>query len=88
MKTSGRPVSARASPQFAHTWLDDLLIIRDNPAGGNRTTRGRMVTSCLFTDPQVGDPSHGNGRAAPRCGSAGSADGSTSVNDSEIGRIS
>jgi pyruvate/2-oxoglutarate dehydrogenase complex dihydrolipoamide dehydrogenase (E3) component len=28
-------------------------IIRDNLAGGNRSTRERLMTSCLFTDPQV-----------------------------------
>lgn len=41
------------SPQFTHVSLDDFRIIRDNLAGGNRTTRDRMIPSCLFTDPQV-----------------------------------
>jgi pyruvate/2-oxoglutarate dehydrogenase complex dihydrolipoamide dehydrogenase (E3) component len=41
------------SPQFTHASLDDFRIIRDNLAGGNRTTRGRIIPSCLFTDPQV-----------------------------------
>jgi len=41
------------SPQFTHVSLDDFRVIRDNLAGGNRTTRGRMIPSCLFTDPQV-----------------------------------
>jgi pyruvate/2-oxoglutarate dehydrogenase complex dihydrolipoamide dehydrogenase (E3) component/pimeloyl-ACP methyl ester carboxylesterase len=41
------------SPQFTHASLDDYRIIRDNLAGGNRTTRDRMMPSCLFTDPQV-----------------------------------
>ncbi len=41
------------SPQFTHASLDDFRIIRDNLAGGNRTTRGRLMPSCLFTDPQV-----------------------------------
>ena len=41
------------SPQFTHISLDDFRIIRDNFAGINRTTRGRMIPSCLFTDPQV-----------------------------------
>lgn len=41
------------SPQFTHISLDDFRIIRDNLAGGNRTTRERLVPSCLFTDPQV-----------------------------------
>jgi pyruvate/2-oxoglutarate dehydrogenase complex dihydrolipoamide dehydrogenase (E3) component len=41
------------SPQFTHVSLDDFRIIRDNLAGGNRTTRGRLIPWCLFTDPQV-----------------------------------
>ena len=41
------------SPQFTHISLDDFPVIRDNLAGGNRTTRDRIVPSCLFTDPQV-----------------------------------
>jgi pyruvate/2-oxoglutarate dehydrogenase complex dihydrolipoamide dehydrogenase (E3) component len=41
------------SPQFTHISLDDFRVIRDNLAGKNRTTRGRMVPWCLFTDPQV-----------------------------------
>ena len=41
------------SPQFTHISLDDFRVVRDNLAGINRTTRNRMVPSCLFTDPQV-----------------------------------
>ena len=41
------------SPQFTHASLDDFRIIRDNLAGGSRSTRGRLMPSCLFTDPQV-----------------------------------
>ena len=41
------------SPQFTHASLDDFRIIRDNLAGGNRSKRGRLMPSCLFTDPQV-----------------------------------
>jgi pyruvate/2-oxoglutarate dehydrogenase complex dihydrolipoamide dehydrogenase (E3) component len=41
------------SPQFTHISLDDFRVIRDNLAGKDRTTRGRMIPSCLFTDPQV-----------------------------------
>lgn len=41
------------SPQFTHASLDDFRIIRDNLAGGQRSTRGRLMPSCLFTDPQV-----------------------------------
>jgi pyruvate/2-oxoglutarate dehydrogenase complex dihydrolipoamide dehydrogenase (E3) component len=41
------------SPQFTHASLDDFRVIRDNLAGLERTTRGRIVPSCLFTDPPV-----------------------------------
>jgi pyruvate/2-oxoglutarate dehydrogenase complex dihydrolipoamide dehydrogenase (E3) component len=41
------------SPPFTHISLDDFRVIRDNLAGINRTTRDRLVPSCLFTDPQV-----------------------------------
>jgi pyruvate/2-oxoglutarate dehydrogenase complex dihydrolipoamide dehydrogenase (E3) component len=39
------------SPQFTHVSLDDFRIIRDNLAGGERTTRERLVPYCMFTDP-------------------------------------
>ncbi len=41
------------SPQFTHLSYDDFRIIRDNLAGGKRSTRDRMIPSCLFTDPPV-----------------------------------
>jgi pyruvate/2-oxoglutarate dehydrogenase complex dihydrolipoamide dehydrogenase (E3) component len=41
------------SPQFTHVSMDDFRIVRDNLAGGSRSTRRRIVPSCLFTDPQV-----------------------------------
>jgi pyruvate/2-oxoglutarate dehydrogenase complex dihydrolipoamide dehydrogenase (E3) component len=41
------------SPQFTHVSEDDFRIIRDNLAGGNRNTRGRLVPFCLFTDPPL-----------------------------------
>jgi pyruvate/2-oxoglutarate dehydrogenase complex dihydrolipoamide dehydrogenase (E3) component len=41
------------SPQFTHVSEDDFRIIRDNLAGGNRTTRDRLIPFCLFTDPQL-----------------------------------
>lgn len=41
------------SPAFTHASLDDFRVIRDNLAGGRRTTSGRLMPSCLFTDPQV-----------------------------------
>jgi pyruvate/2-oxoglutarate dehydrogenase complex dihydrolipoamide dehydrogenase (E3) component len=41
------------SPQFTHVSEDDFRIIRDNLAGGNRTTRDRLIPFCLFTDPPL-----------------------------------
>jgi pyruvate/2-oxoglutarate dehydrogenase complex dihydrolipoamide dehydrogenase (E3) component len=39
------------SPQFTHVSVDDFRIIRDNFAGGNRSTGDRLVPYCMFTDP-------------------------------------
>jgi pyruvate/2-oxoglutarate dehydrogenase complex dihydrolipoamide dehydrogenase (E3) component len=41
------------SPQFTHVAGDDFRIIRDNLAGGRRTTRDRLIPFCLFTDPPL-----------------------------------
>jgi pyruvate/2-oxoglutarate dehydrogenase complex dihydrolipoamide dehydrogenase (E3) component len=41
------------SPQFTHASVDDFRVIRDNLAGGGRTTRDRLIPFCLFTDPQL-----------------------------------
>jgi pyruvate/2-oxoglutarate dehydrogenase complex dihydrolipoamide dehydrogenase (E3) component len=41
------------SPQFTHVSEDDFAVIRDNLAGGSRTTRDRLIPSCLFTDPPL-----------------------------------
>jgi len=41
------------SPQFTHASEDDFRVIRDNLAGGNHSTRDRLVPSCLFTDPPL-----------------------------------
>jgi pyruvate/2-oxoglutarate dehydrogenase complex dihydrolipoamide dehydrogenase (E3) component len=41
------------SPQFTHVSHDDFRIIRDNLAGGNRSTRDRLVPYCMFTDPSL-----------------------------------
>jgi pyruvate/2-oxoglutarate dehydrogenase complex dihydrolipoamide dehydrogenase (E3) component len=41
------------SPQFTHAAYDDFRIVRDNLNGGNRSTRNRLVPSCLFTDPEL-----------------------------------
>jgi pyruvate/2-oxoglutarate dehydrogenase complex dihydrolipoamide dehydrogenase (E3) component len=40
-------------PQFTHVSFDDYRIIRDNLAGGSRTTGDRLVPHCMFTDPQL-----------------------------------
>jgi pyruvate/2-oxoglutarate dehydrogenase complex dihydrolipoamide dehydrogenase (E3) component len=41
------------SPQFTHVSFDDFRVVRDNLAGGKRSTRDRLVPYCLFTDPQL-----------------------------------
>ena len=41
------------SPQFTHISEDDFRIIRDNLAGGDRSTRDRLVPYCMFTDPPL-----------------------------------
>jgi pyruvate/2-oxoglutarate dehydrogenase complex dihydrolipoamide dehydrogenase (E3) component len=41
------------SPQFTHVSFDDFRVIRDNLAGGNRSTRDRLIPYCLFTDPPL-----------------------------------
>lgn len=42
------------SPQFTHIGFDDFRIVRDNLLhGGKRSTRGRLVPYCMFTDPEL-----------------------------------
>ena len=41
------------SPQFTHVSVDDFRIIRDNLAGGARSTGDRLVPYCVFTDPPL-----------------------------------
>ena len=41
------------SPQFTHASLDDFRVIRDNLAGGNRSTSGRLMPYCMFIDPPL-----------------------------------
>jgi pyruvate/2-oxoglutarate dehydrogenase complex dihydrolipoamide dehydrogenase (E3) component len=57
LETSAREVWAvgecAGSPQFTHISEDDFRIIRDNLAGGNRSTRDRLVPYCMFTDPPL-----------------------------------
>ena len=42
------------SPQFTHAAYDDFRIVRDNLNGGARSTHGRLVPFCMFTDPELG----------------------------------
>jgi len=41
------------SPQFTHAAFDDYRIVLSNLTGGNRTTTGRLIPYCLFTDPEL-----------------------------------
>jgi pyruvate/2-oxoglutarate dehydrogenase complex dihydrolipoamide dehydrogenase (E3) component len=41
------------SPQFTHVGLDDFAIVHANLNGGSRTTKGRLIPSCMFTDPEL-----------------------------------
>ncbi|MDB5348527.1 MAG: pyruvate/2-oxoglutarate dehydrogenase complex, dihydrolipoamide dehydrogenase component [Schlesneria sp.] len=42
------------SPHFTHIAYDDFRVVRDNLAGIDRVTTGRLVPYCLFTDPELG----------------------------------
>jgi pyruvate/2-oxoglutarate dehydrogenase complex dihydrolipoamide dehydrogenase (E3) component len=54
------------SPQFTHVSEDDFRIIRDNLAGGKRSTRGRLIPYCLFTDPPLAHVGLSEGEARKR----------------------
>jgi pyruvate/2-oxoglutarate dehydrogenase complex dihydrolipoamide dehydrogenase (E3) component len=41
------------SPHFTHVAFDDFRIVHSNLTGGNRTTEGRLIPFCLFTDPEL-----------------------------------
>lgn len=41
------------SPQFTHVAVDDFHVVYDDLNGGNRTTGGRLIPFCLYTDPEV-----------------------------------
>lgn len=43
------------TPQFTHAAYDDFRVVRDNLLGNGtpRTTRNRLIPSCLFTDPEL-----------------------------------
>ncbi len=40
------------SPYFTHVAFDDFRVVRDNLAGLQRVTTGRLVPFCMFTDPE------------------------------------
>jgi pyruvate/2-oxoglutarate dehydrogenase complex dihydrolipoamide dehydrogenase (E3) component len=42
------------SPQFTHVAFDDFRVVRDNLAGKQRSTRGRLIPYCAFIDPELG----------------------------------
>jgi hypothetical protein len=64
LQEEGGDRRVRRLPIF-HPWsFDDFHIIQDNMAGGNRTTRDRLVPYCMFTDPPLArvkraTPGHG-----------------------------
>ncbi|MBR0695650.1 NAD(P)/FAD-dependent oxidoreductase [Bradyrhizobium lablabi] len=41
------------SPHFTHVSVDDFRIVRDNMAGGNRSTDDRLIPHVMFTDPPL-----------------------------------
>jgi pyruvate/2-oxoglutarate dehydrogenase complex dihydrolipoamide dehydrogenase (E3) component len=41
------------SPQFTHVAFDDFRVVHDNLRGGSRTTAGRLVPYCMYTDPEL-----------------------------------
>ncbi len=41
------------SPLFTHISEDNFRIVRDNLAGGRRSTRDRLIPYCMFTDPPL-----------------------------------
>lgn len=42
------------SPQFTHAAFDDFRVVRDNLAGIDRTTQGRLIPYCVFIVPELG----------------------------------
>jgi len=41
------------SPQFTHVAYHDFRVVHENLNGGNRSTNGRLVPFCMFTDPEL-----------------------------------
>jgi len=54
------------SPHFTHVAFDDFRIVRDNLNGGDRSTRGRLVPFCMFTDPELARVGMNESEAAKR----------------------
>ncbi|HEX4613415.1 MAG TPA: FAD-dependent oxidoreductase [Urbifossiella sp.] len=54
------------SPHFTHVADDDVRVVRDNLAGIDRTTTGRLVPFCLFTDPELARVGLGEAQAMAR----------------------
>jgi pyruvate/2-oxoglutarate dehydrogenase complex dihydrolipoamide dehydrogenase (E3) component len=52
------------TPQFTHASVDDARILRDNMAGGNRSTAGRLMPRVLFTDPPLAHVGLSEGEAS------------------------
>jgi pyruvate/2-oxoglutarate dehydrogenase complex dihydrolipoamide dehydrogenase (E3) component len=44
---------AAGTPMFTHAALDDYRVTKSGLAGGNRSTAGRMIPYCVFTDPEL-----------------------------------
>src|ERR1700745_542824 len=54
------------SPQFTHISHDDFRIVRGHLAGNARSTRDRLVPSCMFTDPPLARVGLSEGEAGRR----------------------
>jgi pyruvate/2-oxoglutarate dehydrogenase complex dihydrolipoamide dehydrogenase (E3) component len=54
------------SPKFTHVSFDDFRVVWANLNGGNRTTRGRIVPFCIFTDPMLARVGMNESEAASR----------------------
>ena len=53
-------------PQFTHVCENDFHIVVENLDGGNRTTRGRVVPFCVYTDPPLARVGHSEVEARAR----------------------
>ena len=54
------------SAQFTHVSFDDFRVIRDNLAGADRSTQGRLIPYCLYTEPPLARVGLSEGEAARR----------------------